>query len=285
VHSCTVRRQLDVYGRPSPVSLCSLRGPAGALDSDVYWPAQLCCVWLQDLEPTTNGPPITRTVARFIQAPAQDPLVCSSTRQCWLQLLVSCTVVPSALLWLYSEFGADYKRSDSTRLVSAMTCFVWLASNTAAKLCRLVLHMCIPIGLFTHSHWSSRTARVQFIPVNVLWTRLCHTVRPIQGLTAKILWYFLIISYHIISYQKFIVRPLLGEPRPYVHYKSQPNAKTPKKTQKWTNVKSLTKIVWFQQFSELDRISHGADVVRQSVPGGRTRLWERPVAELRAQPW
>jgi len=30
-----------VYGRSSPVSLCSLRGPPGALDSDVYWPAQL----------------------------------------------------------------------------------------------------------------------------------------------------------------------------------------------------------------------------------------------------
>ena len=63
-----------VYGRSSPVSLCSLRGPPGALDSDVYWPAQLCRVWLHDLESTTNGPPITRTVARFIQAPAQDPL-------------------------------------------------------------------------------------------------------------------------------------------------------------------------------------------------------------------
>jgi len=73
----------------------------------VYWPAQLCRVWPQDLEPTTNGPPITRTVAHFIQAPAQDPLVCFSTRQCWLQLWVSCTVVPSALWWLYSEFGAD----------------------------------------------------------------------------------------------------------------------------------------------------------------------------------
>ena len=45
------------------------------------------------MKPTTNGPPITRTVALFIQAPAQDPLVCSSTRQCWLQLWVSCTVV------------------------------------------------------------------------------------------------------------------------------------------------------------------------------------------------
>ena len=55
---------------------------------------RLCCVRLQDLEPTTNGPPITRTVAGFIQAPAQDPLVCSSTRQCWLQLC-GCRVASS----------------------------------------------------------------------------------------------------------------------------------------------------------------------------------------------
>jgi len=39
--------------------------------------------------------------------------------------------------------------------------------------------------------------------------------------------------------------------------------------------------MWFQQFSELDRISHGADVVGQSVPGGRTRMWERPLARRR----
>ena len=56
-----------------------------------------------------------------------------------------------------------------------------------------------------------------------------------------------------------------------------------RKKQKSTYVKSLTKIVWFQQFSELDRISHGADVVGQSVPGGRTRMWERPLAELRGR--
>ena len=95
----------------------------------------------------------------------------------------------------------------------------------------------------------------------------------------------LFISYHIISYQGFLVRPLLREPRPQVHYKSQPDATAQKETQKSTNVKSLTKIEWFQQFSELDRTSHGADVVGQSVPGGRTRMWESPLAELRAQPW
>jgi len=30
--------------------------------------------------------------------------------------------------------------------------------------------------------------------------------------------------HHIISYQGFLVRPLLREPRPQVHYKSQPDA-------------------------------------------------------------
>jgi len=45
-----------------------------------------------------------------------------------------------------------------------------------------------------------------------------------------------------------------------------------KKHEKSTSIESLTKIVRFQQFSELDRISHGADVVGQSVPGGRTRM-------------
>jgi len=68
-------------------------------------------------------------------------------------------------------------------------------------------------------------------------------------------------SYQIISYQGFVVRPLLREPRTSVHYKSQPDAKAQTETQKSTNVKSLTKIEWFNQFSELDRISHGADVV------------------------
>ena len=66
-----------------------------------------------------------------------------------------------------------------------------------------------------------------------------------------------------LSYQRFLVRPLLREPRPQVHYKSQPDATAQRETQKSTNVKSLTKI---------DRISHGADVVGQSVPGGRTRM-------------
>jgi len=36
------RRRLGLYGRPSPVLLCSLRGPPNSLDSDVYWSAQLC---------------------------------------------------------------------------------------------------------------------------------------------------------------------------------------------------------------------------------------------------
>ena len=43
--------------------------------------------------------------------------------------------------------------------------------------------------------------------------------------------------------------------------------------------------VWFKQFPELDRIRHGADVVWQSAPGGRIRMWERPLSKVRAQTW
>ena len=32
-----------------------------------------------------------------------------------------------------------------------------------------------------------------------------------------------------LSYQKFLMRPILTEPRPQVHYNSQPNAETPRK--------------------------------------------------------
>ena len=42
-----------------------------------------------------------------------------------------------------------------------------------------------------------------------------------------------------LSYQRFLVRPLLREPRPRVHYKSQPDATAQRETQKSTNVKSL----------------------------------------------
>jgi len=87
---------------PSPVSLCSLRRSPGALDS----------------EPTTSGPPITRTVACFIQA----PVVCSSTtcRQCsWLQLCVSCTVSSHRRCCDCTASSAprlQISRQDSTRL-------------------------------------------------------------------------------------------------------------------------------------------------------------------------
>jgi len=40
--------------------------------------------------------------------------------------------------------------------------------------------------------------------------------------------------------------------------------------------------VSFQQFSELDRISHDTNVVGKCVPGGRTRTRECALAELRA---
>jgi len=50
------------------------------VQQDIDRPTQLRCLWPQNLEPTTTSPPTARTVAIFIQAPAQDPpfpvLVC-----------------------------------------------------------------------------------------------------------------------------------------------------------------------------------------------------------------
>jgi len=58
----------------------------------------------------------------------------------------------------------------------------------------------------------------------------------------------IIISYHIIA--EFIVRLLQKK-----------------------------EMVRFQQFSKSDKISHGEDVVRQCVPGGRTSMGKRTLSE------
>ena len=56
--------------------------------------AAFCCQIVMCNQERSNYPRLfTRTNAVYILAPAQDPLVCSSTRQCWLQLWVPCTVV------------------------------------------------------------------------------------------------------------------------------------------------------------------------------------------------
>jgi len=43
--------------------------------------------------------------------------------------------------------------------------------------------------------------------------------------------------------------------------------------------------VKFRQFSISDRISHGADIARQCVPGGMTSMGKRTLAEPRVQSW
>ena len=57
----------------------------------------------------------------------------------------------------------------------------------------------------------------------------------------------------------------LREPRPWVHYKSQPNAKTPRKTQKSTNVKSLTKTVRLHRRSLFDAGAQDRGQIRTFV--------------------
>jgi len=81
-----------VYGRPLPVSLCSLRCPPGALDSDVYWPAQpLLCF--------ATGPgtdyqrPFDHQNCHSLYSCTSTRPTCSSTRQFWLKLWVTCTIL------------------------------------------------------------------------------------------------------------------------------------------------------------------------------------------------
>ena len=70
-----------VYGRPLLVSLCRLRRPPGALNSDVYWPAQpLLCF--------ATGPgtdyqrPFDHKNCRSLYSSASTRPTCSITRQC-----------------------------------------------------------------------------------------------------------------------------------------------------------------------------------------------------------
>jgi len=75
---------------------------------------QLCCAWSQDLKPTINGPPITRIVARFTHAPAQDshvPALGSAGCSCGCRVPSSGAVVTVVTV---QRVRRDYKYPDST---------------------------------------------------------------------------------------------------------------------------------------------------------------------------
>jgi len=86
------------------------------------------------------------------------------------------------------------------------------------------------------------------------------------------------LAYHIVSYSVYhIISEIYSAPitkRTWTMGALQVSQmlKHREKKQESTNVKSLTRIVRFKQFSELDRIRHGEDVVGQCIPGGRTRM-------------
>jgi len=69
-----------VYGRLSSVSLCSHPGSPGALDTDVYWPAQLCCVCHQNAafrSPELSLSSFKRQLQTHLSVPALDSAGCS----------------------------------------------------------------------------------------------------------------------------------------------------------------------------------------------------------------
>jgi len=93
-----------VYGRSSPVSLCSLslRGPPGALHSDVYWPAQ-------PLLRMVPGPgtdyqrPSDHQNCRSLHSSASSRPTCSCTVSC----IQSSGAVVTAQIWSVGvEFNA-----------------------------------------------------------------------------------------------------------------------------------------------------------------------------------
>jgi len=96
-----------------------LTGQPYADDTQVYISApvgetQLCCAWPQDLKPTINGPPITRIVARFTHAPAQDshvPALGSAGCSCGCRVPSSGAVVTVVTV---QRVRRDYKYPDST---------------------------------------------------------------------------------------------------------------------------------------------------------------------------
>jgi len=100
------------YSRSS-VTFCGVWDSHGTLNQDIDRPTQLHCLWPQKLEPTTASPPTARTVAIFIQAPAQDP---SLPYYCAGCSCVSYTAVRRCCNCC--EFGTDYKCADSTQLNS-----------------------------------------------------------------------------------------------------------------------------------------------------------------------
>jgi len=106
-------------GRRQSRSAVSIWGSHGTLDQDIDRPTQLRCLRPQNLEPTTASPSTTtaRTVAIFIQAPAQDP-PCPLPAPAVLVVAVSLVYTALRCCCDCSEFGADYKCPDSTQTFS-----------------------------------------------------------------------------------------------------------------------------------------------------------------------
>ena len=79
---CSTLCRLQLYSRSLSVTFCGVWSSHGTPDQDIDRPMQLLCLWPQNLEPTTVSPPTARTVAVFIQVPAQDPPLPALV--CWL---------------------------------------------------------------------------------------------------------------------------------------------------------------------------------------------------------
>jgi len=97
-------------------------------DSDVYWPAQLCCVSLQ--WPFTS---ITRTNGVFVQAPAQHPPVPAPTFLPW-------SLFDHAG---YSVWSHDYVCRPIWSFCSCLSCFMFFSCFC------VLLTLCVVVFIFS----------------------------------------------------------------------------------------------------------------------------------------
>jgi len=140
----------------------------GALDQDIDWPTQLCCLWSQNLElialrlPELSLSSFKRQLKTHMALPA---LVY------WLQLFLVHTIV-----WCCCEFGADYECPNSSQLtaLNALSVLqlatVFFSNNTWLSYCQnLIAPWCVQwciaslqqvvfnADFCNHLKWTSKT--------------------------------------------------------------------------------------------------------------------------------
>jgi len=169
--------------------------------------------------------------------PAQNILQCTDAAHCYRRSVVWCMCVCGTRLRALQNGWTDPPElmAQSVRIILSESCqAVWIESrDRLAKSEQLadrsyhIMYICLP----DQNAYQTRPHRTG-LASGVYWTKSKHKLILIHS------------SYntsqvdHLNTNSSLIhiifLRPLLREPRPWMHYKSQPSAKTPRKKTKIT---------------------------------------------------